>query len=203
MIRYYGTTKSRAARVALALVELDLEFEHIPLVPRPGTEDRETLRRINPNCHIPVIDDDGLIIWESMAINLYLAEKYGGEIVPRSAEEKAITYQWSFWQQTEIDRADWNRDRRSGDDDLVKAAIAATVDTLRILDDALEGRDYLLGDRFTLADLNLAGSMSQPNESGRIGWQKIEPGTEGLNNLAAWLDRCTARDSWAKVAEMD
>jgi glutathione S-transferase len=63
----YGSTKSRAARCAVALVELGVAFEHVPLKPFPGSDDRKRLMSLNPNCHIPVhslplrlVDGDGL-----------------------------------------------------------------------------------------------------------------------------------------------
>ena len=62
MLRLYGTAKSRASRALLALEELSLTYEHVPLIPRPGTADRETLMGLNPNGHIPVLEDDGLLV---------------------------------------------------------------------------------------------------------------------------------------------
>ena len=76
MIKLYGTVMSRAGRAAWALEELGLKYEHVPISFQGDTRKPEYLK-INPNGHIPAIDDDGLIVWESMAINLYLAEKYG------------------------------------------------------------------------------------------------------------------------------
>lgn len=198
----YGTARSRASRSLVALEELGVEYEHVPLIPVPGSEDRKTLARINPNGHIPVLDDDGLIVWESMAINLYLAEKHSGDLWPAAAAERAVVYQWSFWVQTEMDRPDWNAARRSGDDARIAAATEAKIAALAILDAALADRPFLLGDAFTLADLNVAASISQPNEEGKIDWQRLEPAKLGLRALADWLGRCTARESWRRVGEL-
>jgi len=70
-----------------------------------------------------------------------------------------------------------------------------------VLSAALENRPYLLGERFTLADLNVAASISQPNENGKIDWQQMDPVEIGLPALGDWLSRCTARASWRRVAE--
>src|SRR5207249_9557445 len=60
---------------------------------------------LDPNGHVPVIDDDGFILWESMAINLYLAKKYGaGGLYPSRLEDEARAWQWSFWGMTELER---------------------------------------------------------------------------------------------------
>lgn len=198
----YGTSTSRAARSLVALEELGLAYEHVPLVPRPGTDDRRRLGEINPNRHIPVLDDDGLIVWESMAINLYLGDRYGGALWPATPAHRAATYQWSFWAQTEIDRADWNRARRAGDDVQIAADRQDLIKALGILDRALGERPYLLGEGFSLVDVNVATTLSEPHERGLIGWQKADPRAEELDALAGWLDRIRARPSYARVLAM-
>ena len=76
MIKVYGTARSRAGRALWALEELGLKYEHVA-VNASGESRKPEHLKINPNGHIPAIDDNGTIVWESMAINLYLAEKYG------------------------------------------------------------------------------------------------------------------------------
>ena len=203
MLRLYGTAKSRAARSILALEELGLTYEHVPLGERlrdPDSSERRLLKRLNPNGHIPVLEHDGFVIWESMAINLYLAETFGGPLWPDDPQERGRVYQWSFWVQTEMDRKDWEAARRSGDDGWIGRATEEKVRTLSILDAALQNGPYLLGDHFCLADLNVAGSLSQPNEAGRIDWQRLDPFAIGLPHLGEWLRRCTSRESWRRVA---
>jgi glutathione S-transferase len=195
----YGTSTSRASRSLVALEELDLPYEHVPLIPRPGSVDRERLLTINPNGHIPVLDDDGLIVWESMAINLYLGDRYGGPLWPDDAAGRARTYQWSLWAQTEIDRADWNRARRSGDEPQVAADRQALVQALGVLDAQLGRAPWLLGDAISLADINVAATLSEPHERGLIGWQRLDAAGEGLSYLADWLARIGSRPSYARV----
>ncbi|MDP3852373.1 glutathione S-transferase family protein [Phenylobacterium sp.] len=202
MITLYGSSKSRAARSLVALEELGLDYWHSPLNPRAHADHRATLDAINPNSHVPVLDDDGLIVWESMAINLYLAEKAGGPLWPTHPADRAATYQWSFWSQTEVDRADWNRARRGGDEALIASDRQGLIAALAILDRALEGRNWLLGEAFTIVDVNVATTLSQPNENGLIGWQRLDAAAEGLSALAAWLARCIARPSYAAVRDM-
>ncbi|HKP63733.1 MAG TPA: glutathione S-transferase family protein [Polyangiales bacterium] len=200
-IKLYGTALSRAARSLIALEELGLAYEHIPLKPRPGTQDREFLQTINPNLHVPVLEHDGLIVWESMAINFFLGDLYGGPLWPKTAQERAAMYQWSIWAQTEMDRRDWESVRRSGDAQRIADVLQQKVATLRVLDAALD-RGYLLGETFSFADLNVASSLSQPNEGGKIDWQRVDPAEFGLQRLADWLRRCTSRDSWRAVGRL-
>lgn len=199
MLTLYGPSRSRAARSLVALEELGLAYRHVPLNPHTGPADRAALDAINPNGHVPVLDDDGLIVWESMAINLYLADKCGGALWPESVADRALTYQWTIWAQTEIDRQDWNRTRRSGDAAQIQSDRDELIRALAILDRALAGRDYLLGETFTIVDVNLATTLSQPNELGLIGWQKLDAAGAGLSNLASWLGRCMARPSYETV----
>jgi glutathione S-transferase len=196
----YGTSMSRASRCLVALEELGVEYAHVPLFQHGMTEeDRATLRSLNRNGRIPVLDDDGVVLFESMAINLYLADSYGGALWPDAVRDRGRVYQWSLWAQTEMDRPDWQGAWASGDAERIADANARRVATLGVLDRALTDRDYLLGDAFTFADLNVAATISQPNELGGIDAQRLDPFTLGLDALGAWLKRCTSRASWLKV----
>jgi len=93
MLKVYGTSMSRAGRALWAAEELGVKFEHIPVAIADGSTRKPEHLRLNPNGHIPVIDDDGTILWESMAINLYLAEKYGkAPFWPSNAAVRARVY---------------------------------------------------------------------------------------------------------------
>src|SRR5260370_35061739 len=103
MIKLYGSSMSRSARCLWALEELGLKYEHNPVSFDGGTRTPDYLK-INPNGHIPALDDNGVILWESMAINLYLAEKYGkAPVWPATVEGRGAAYQWSFWGMTEVE----------------------------------------------------------------------------------------------------
>lgn len=199
MLTLYGSARSRAARSLVALEELGLVYRHEPLNPRADPADREALDALNPNSHVPVLDDNGLIVWESMAINLYLGDKYGGPLWPQTPAGRSRVYQWSLWSQTEIDRQDWNRARRLGEEEQVQADRQNLIRALGVLDAVLAKRPYLLGEAFSMADVNVATTLSQPNELGLIGWQKVNAGAAGLPHLADWLRRCTARPSYDAI----
>ena len=141
MITLYGTSKSRASRSMVALEELGLSYTHVPLFQNGITAaDRDVLRNLNPNARVPVLDHDGVIVWESMAINLYLADAYGGPLWPDDVRDRARVYQWSFWVQAEMDRRDWQKVWRSRDSEQMEVVQRERIATLRILDAALTGR---------------------------------------------------------------
>src|SRR5712691_667596 len=105
MLKIYGVARSRAFRILWMAKELGLDYEHVKVDFASGETREPGFLALNPNGHVPVIDDDGLILWESMAINLYLAKKYSrGSLYPILFEDEARTWQWSFWGMTEIER---------------------------------------------------------------------------------------------------
>jgi glutathione S-transferase len=194
MIRLYGVAQSRAFRPLWLLGELGLQFEHIPLDFRGDDLDRPDYRLLNPNGRVPTLVDGDLVLWESMAINLYLARRYGGDqgLWPDDIEGEARTWQWSFWVMTEVEspllsvlmhsrvlpEEKRNSDKVSRNLGILKAPFA-------VLDQALRGRDYLAADRFTVADLNVAAVLSWC-KAARL---SLEPWPE----LNRWLEACLAR----------
>src|SRR5437868_6997518 len=103
MIKLFGRSRSRASRALWMLEEIGIAYEHVPV--EPHTESRASdYLLINPNGHIPALDDDGFILWESLAINLYLAEAYAGAPMwPAAVKDRARAYQWSLWAANEVE----------------------------------------------------------------------------------------------------
>ena len=104
-LKIYGIPRSRAFRILWMAKELGLDYENIPIDMGKGETRTPDYLKINPNGHIPAIDDDGVVLWESMAINLYLAKKYSpNALYPARLEDEARAWQWSFWGMTEVER---------------------------------------------------------------------------------------------------
>ena len=97
MLRLYGSARSRGLRVLWMLGELGLTYDHKDWLPRsPETRTPEYLA-LNGNGRVPTIDDDGFILSESMAINLYLAKKHKSALYPSDPKHEALAIQWSLW----------------------------------------------------------------------------------------------------------
>lgn len=166
MITLYGAMASRAHRCVWMLRELELPFEHVQTSFQDGSTRRPEFTALNPNGRVPVLVDDGFVIYESMAINLYLAAKHGGPLAPASLQETALATQWSFWVVTEVEKpllfASANRRlfaEGERDEELAGMAVAKLDRPFQVLDAHLADRRWVLGDRFTVADLNIATVM--------------------------------------------
>jgi len=176
------------------LEELGLDYEHIPA----GDEsDREMLRALNPNAKVPILQDGDTVVWESMAINLYLAMKHQ-VLTPATQEAWAHALQWSFWVATEVEERVLiivrNRvllpeperseeEARSTEDELAPRFAA--------LNEALGSAEYLLGSTFTVADLNVASVLALA----LVARVDLAP----YPNAQAWLQRCVTRPTAQKV----
>src|SRR5579872_2354315 len=102
MLKIYGTSMSRTGRVLWAAEETGIKYEHVPTQIAEAKSPAHL--KLNPNGHIPVIDDDGFVLFESMAINFYLAAKYGkAPLWPESIQDRALANQWSYWAMLEVE----------------------------------------------------------------------------------------------------
>src|SRR5215472_15682581 len=156
-LKIYGVALSRAGRTLWMAEELGLRYEHIETTFTGGTGTPEYLK-INPNGRIPAIDDDGFTLWESMAINLYLAKKHGsGRLYPTRFEDEARAWQWSFWGMTEVERPAMTtlfnrvvRTEEKRDPLAAEAAEKSLAAPLKVLDGFVGPGRYLLGGKFTV-----------------------------------------------------
>jgi glutathione S-transferase len=185
----YGIAASRAFRVLWAAEELGLSYEHVPYKFGEPEIKSAQYRVINPNAAIPAIVDDGFALFESLAINLYLARK-AGTLWPRDLHGEALAYQWTLWGATEIEPVlgQWayhamllpQAERKP---QLAEEAARKLPAKLDVLEGVLAGREWLAGDGFTIADLNLAAVMFRAPSFGLERWPRI----------AAWHGRCYER----------
>ena len=197
MITLYGSTASRAHRVLWMLKELDLQFEHVQTNFMDGSTHKPEFLAVNPNGRVPAIDDDGFLLCESLSINLYLARKYGSSsIAAQSLAEETLATQWSFWVTTEVEKpllfASAHRAlfaEGSRDEEQAQMAISKLGRPFKVLEAHLAGKPYLLGERFTVADLNVATVMDLAPQCGisLADWP----------NLADWHQRCLERPAAA------
>lgn len=191
----YGSIMSRTFRVLWMARELGLQYEHVPLDPRKGEPRSPDYLKINPNGHVPAIRDGDLILWESLAINLYLAKKHGGPLAPANIAEEGKTAMWSFWAVTELESSVTLLVQLSFgmpvDAAAAEKAKEAVKPPLAVLDAALAASPYLLGSRFTVADLNVAGVVSGLTlaKYDLAAWPKI----------GQWLGSCCSRKAFTDL----
>jgi glutathione S-transferase len=198
MLRIYGAARSRGVRTLWIAGELGLQYEHLDYAPRsPATRTPEYLA-LNPNGRVPTIDDDGFVLSESMAINLYLAKKHG-KLYPADAKHEALAWQWSFW---EVDRLDRQQTLYANHASLLPEAqrdaavarstweeIAAALDVLEL---ALGKSTWLAGPEFSIADLNVASAMVRALGFDLGKWPKVH----------AWLHKCWDRPAAKQALAM-
>jgi glutathione S-transferase len=197
-LKIYGVSASRAIRTLWMAEELGLQYEHIATPFKGGGTRKPEFLAVNPNGHIPAIDDDGLKLWESMAINLYLARKHGGPLAAASLTEEAEILKWTFWVVTECEkdavtiilhRAALPEAQR--DESYAIKAAEKLQRPLKILDQHLATREWIAADRFTVADLNCAAILT---------W--IRPDKvlyDSVPNLQRWLKNCLAREAFQRA----
>lgn len=198
MIKIYGISTSRAGRCVWALEEIGLTYEQVPIHFNDGSARTPEYRAINPNERIPTLVDGDLVLYESMAINHYLADRYDGGLKPLSAEAAAKALMWSFWSTNEIEnllrpllRNRLFLPKHDRDADQGHLAAAQLEKPLAILDRALEGSPYLLGERPCIADLNVSHGLF---------WIALaEIDLSRLPNLQSWLERLSDRPALQRV----
>jgi glutathione S-transferase len=211
MLTIYGVHRSRASRNIWLADELGVPFRHVPVIQvyrlkdpdAPGgplhTRSAEFLK-VNPNGHIPTIDDDGFVLHESLAINLYLARKHGGPLAAANVQEDGLMTMWSLWAANEVEGRALtvmaNRVTRPAaerDAKLADATVAELRTPFAVLDAAL-GEGYLVGKRFTVADVNVAEVMRYAQAAPEL--------FEAAPRVKSWLATCQARPAfkamWAK-----
>jgi glutathione S-transferase len=204
-LKIYGTAASRAARPLWVAQELGLAYEHIPVPYLGGATKTPEFLAINPNGRIPVVDDDGVRVWESMACALYLAERFKEagrpSLAAKNHAELAEILRWSFWVVTECEKEALSflmhshlmpAERRKPQ--LADEAQRRLLAPLRVLEQHLQTSPHLAGERFTVADICVASILV---------W------VEGANGLMApcprvgeWLQRCMARPAFQQVRLM-
>jgi glutathione S-transferase len=199
MITVYGVPRSRTMRVLWMLEELGVPYENVPTPFAGGGARTPEFLRINPNGHVPALVDGDTTLFESLAINLYLARKYDRGLWPSTIEDEGRTFQWTIWAMTELEEpvitgAIHRTLRPEPERDTAKAIDAAARATkpLGVLASGLAGRSHLLGDAFTVADLNVASVLSLAPLAG-IDLAPF-PAVQG------WLGRCCARPAFRRVS---
>ncbi|KAF0135904.1 MAG: glutathione S-transferase domain-containing protein [Xanthobacteraceae bacterium] len=197
-VTIYGIAKSRAIRNLWACEELGLPYTHVPVVYGPEGSRKPDFLAINPNGRVPAADIDGVMMWESLAINLHLAKKAGGSLAPESLDEDGLMTMWSMWALTEVEGAAlavlMNQTVKP-EAERDAAVLAKSIETLKAPLAVLEGHlashgGYLVGNRFTIADLNVSACVYYLRYSNLV---------DDKPAVKAWYQAATSRPAAKKA----
>ncbi|HVV48170.1 MAG TPA: glutathione S-transferase family protein [Polyangia bacterium] len=204
---YYARFSGNSARSAFALAETGAAYTPHPLDVPGGEGRRPDYLALNPMGKVPALVDGDVRLWESNAINWYLAETHpGARLLPASPAGRAAVQRWLMFQTGHLTpacatlfrktnarvRAIWKTD---ADAAAVERARQELGRYLPVLEQALAGRDWLEGE-FSLADIAYAPHLAMIAE-GEAGYDFA-----ATPNIRAWLERLWARPAWKKAAEM-
>ena len=193
----FGTSGSRALRAIWGIEEVGIAYEHVPVSYGSDSKAAAYLA-VNPNGRIPALIDGDLQLFESMAINLYLCKRYGAGLYPADAQDEARAWQWSVWAISEIEPLQMQiviqklfTPEEKRNPKVSEGAAKGLQRPLRVLDAALAGRDWLVGEHFSVADLNVASVMHL--------MKSIAFDYAAHANVQRWADACHARPALARA----
>ena len=194
MLTIYGVYRSRASRNLWLANELGIPFKQVPIIQHyrlkePIAADVVHTRspeflKVNPNGHIPSIDDDGVKLHESLAINLYLAKKHGGPLAPANVAEDGAMAMWSLWAVTEVEPHALLLATKG----VTEPEVATLSGPFAVLNEALARDGNLVGGRFTVADINVAEIVRYAMGAPQL--------FEAAPNVKKWLAVCQGRPAF-------
>jgi glutathione S-transferase len=202
---YCHPLSGNSRRALLVAAHLRIPLERILVDLTQGQQRSSAHLSINPNGHVPVLDDGGFVLWESRAIMQYLADKTPGQtLLPPDPRARADVNRWLFWCAAHmapansvlvLERFVKARTGRGAADPAEEARGEALVAKYApVLDQHLAEREWVSQGRLTLADLSIAASFALAAPA-RL---PIEP----YVHLRAWLGRVQALDAWRETAPL-
>lgn len=203
MLKIWGRTNSiNVQKVLWCCGELNVAFERIDAGMQFGVNNTPDYKTKNPNALVPMIDDDGFVLWESQAIVRYLARKHGlGTVCPGDAAACADADRWMDWNATTVwpnlRPVFWNLVRtppEKRDMQLVATSRKGLAASMAILDAQLADRQYVTGNSFTMGDIPIGVSIHR--------WFCMEMERENFPHLAAYYQRLQARPAFVRHAGM-
>jgi glutathione S-transferase len=214
MLKIYGVYRSRASRNIWLAGELGIPFEHVPVIQayrlaNPEAADAPlhskspAFLKVNPGGQIPSIDDDGFVMHQSLAINLYLAKKHGGSLAPANVAEDGLMTMWTLWAATDVEPHSINvlyhtigKPPAERDPKIAAVAIEALKPLFAVLDRHLAATGFIVGNRFTVADINVAEVIRYAMPAKEL--FEVSP------HVAKWIAACHARPAYkAMMAKRD
>lgn len=197
MLRIWGRRSAFNVQKALWTIgELGLDHEHVNAGGDAGGLDEPAFRAMNPHGRIPVIEDDGLVVWESNSIIRYLGAKYGqGRLWDPDPATRSLADRWLDWGLATAQRdfldLFWGYYRTpepDRDPAFVAERFKRCADNLRLLDTHLASRGYLAGDDFTMADIPAGTTLYR--------YFEMDIDRPDVPNVEAWYTRLCQRPAY-------
>jgi glutathione S-transferase len=191
-MQLYEFAPTRSIRVRWVLQELGVDFEAVTVNLRAGEHCHPEFLKINPAGKLPVLVDDDLVLTESVAIVLYLAEKYPHQgLLPTDIKQRSQVYRWLLFTATELEQPLWRIARHTAlyPEHLrltaeVSLARQDFTDMIAVMENHMQGHQFIVGDTVTVADFVCAYTLDWANEVGLL---------EGCPQLFQYMERMYAR----------
>ena len=202
MLKIWGRPDSSAThKVLWTCLEAGIEYEMTMTGGKYGGLDDPAYLAMNPTFRIPTIDDDGYIGWESNSCVRYLAAKHAaGTLWPEDLKIRAEADKWMDWQCSNwmviVPAFAWliRGQTNFGAADGVEPCRLKSIQSYQMMEDRLDGRDYIAGDTFTMGDIALMPRVHQ--------WLNLDIEIPGFPNIRAWYDRLKARPTWDQIFKL-
>ncbi|HYY37453.1 MAG TPA: glutathione S-transferase family protein [Xanthobacteraceae bacterium] len=191
-MKLYEFAPTRSVRVRWTLQELAVDFEAIPVNMLAGEHRSPTFLKINPAGKLPVLVDGDMVLTESIAIVLYLAEKYRDKgLIPTDLQQRAQLMRWLLFTTTELEQPLWRIARHTRlypEEKRLPGELALARDDFaemaNVLEEYMNGRQFVVGDRATVGDFVLAYTLDMATTAKVL---------NGLPRLEAYLEEMYAR----------
>ena len=198
MIRFWGAPASSSGRTHWMLEEVGIPYEYHRVNTRDRTAYTPEFLAASPGGKVPAIDDGGFRLTESIAINFYLAEKYKPELMGSGLHERALIQQWSLWAITNLQPELMTVMRHSSllpeserNPDVLAEAMLAAEPLVALLDRSFGDGEFLVGGRFSVADVNVGSVVYIAKFFGLVG--------DGRPAAKAWLERLRERPAFQRA----
>lgn len=189
----YGHQASRASRAYWLMREMGIEFNEVdtggPVTGYNAVRDTPEFLKMNPNRLIPVMQDGDLVLYESLAICLYLAKKYGGPLAPADPKEEARMNMWALWTVSTSPGVEQNFLGMLFDKSQTERNTKNLQAPMKALNNELAGKEYLVGNRFTVADIMVGSVVGQYGRA-------IKFDFSAFPNVQEWVARVTKRPAF-------
>jgi glutathione S-transferase len=199
---YFHPMSGNSRRVLLVATHLDVPLEHVVIDLTKNEQQSTPHLARNPNGRVPVLDDNGFLLWESRAIMQYLCDKTPGQtLLPTDACGRAEVNRWLFWcaahmapPEAILVQENFVKPLTGRPTDAAELARgeALFAQNAPILDAHLAGKTWVTQDHLTLADYSLAAGLAL------AGPARFPLGDYA--NIRAWFGRMQELDAWTKTA---